>query len=305
MGNENQNISRGERMSNSAVLDKSLDSKNQVLIKSSSDSGFNIQEDFKNIKLPIENDMIESEELLLDANEEEIKTNFFLDKEDDLSLINSNHSFRSKSCICNHNINLYNAPKQKLKIFDEQISPLKLSANFGHHKHKIRKSNSYKKDLEKTTIDSKSCNENQFNKDDYFEEENSDSDIEITIPKLEDIQNLKICRKKMTIFSDSLDNKSEHSLNENNKIDYIFENKIIINKQKKKNKFWNKYIKKQILKSKLSNKLRISDRPIKKAITVREKDIKYQNEDLFILGILESAAKDKKLKKMARNTSNI
>ena len=55
-----------------------------------------------------------------------------------------------------------------------------------------------------------------------------------------------------------------------------------------------------------SNKFRISaksDNFIKKSETVKNQDIK--DNGLFILGILESAAKEIKMKKKMRHTSNI
>ena len=106
----------------------------------------------------------------------------------------------------------------------------------------------------------------------------------------------------MAIFRDSIDNKSDHSLNDNEKINYIFsENK---NQHHKNNKFWVKYIKMQMNKSKLSRQLTsISPNVLKKSETLKINNSK--NNDLFILGVLENAKKDKKLKKMARYTSNI
>jgi hypothetical protein len=55
--------------------------------------------------------------------------------------------------------------------------------------------------------------------------------------------------------------------------------------------------------SKISNKLRISTNVIKKSETLKNKNI--EENELFILGVLESAAKDKKKKKMARYTANV
>ena len=55
--------------------------------------------------------------------------------------------------------------------------------------------------------------------------------------------------------------------------------------------------------SKISNKLRISTNVIKKSETLKNKNI--EENELFILGVLESEAKDKKKKKMARYTANV
>ena len=54
--------------------------------------------------------------------------------------------------------------------------------------------------------------------------------------------------------------------------------------------------------SKISNKLRISTNVIKKSETLKNKNI--EENELFILGVLESAAKDKKKKKMDQLLKN-
>ena len=115
----------------------------------------------------------------------------------------------------------------------------------------------------------------------------------------------------MAIFRDSIDHKSDHSFDENDKIEYIFAEKkdqIKQNKENKKRKFWSKHIEQQkIIQNRMSsNKFRISaksDNFIKKSETVKNQDIK--DNGLFILGILESAAKEIKMKKKMRHTSNI
>ena len=58
----------------------------------------------------------------------------------------------------------------------------------------------------------------------------------------------------------------------------------------------------RLQKSKLSSKLSLVTNNIKKSETVKNK--KLINNNLFILGVLESAAKEKKRKKMTRYTSN-
>ena len=122
-----------------------------------------------------------------------------------------------------------------------------------------------------------------------------------TMFEREDIKNISNCRKKMAIFRDSIDNKSEHSLGESEIIEDILSEKK--NKKNKKNGGWVKYIRQQMQQSKISNKLRISTNVIKKSETLKNKNI--EENELFILGVLESAAKDKKKKKMARYTANV
>ena len=109
----------------------------------------------------------------------------------------------------------------------------------------------------------------------------------------------------MAIFRDSINNKSEHSFKEEEKIeDILNDKKNKSNKSNKRNKFWIKHIKQQMLKSKLSNNIRISEGCIKKSETINIRKIK-SSSDLFILGILESASKEIKMKKQARYTSNV
>jgi len=108
----------------------------------------------------------------------------------------------------------------------------------------------------------------------------------------------------MTIFRDSINNKSDHSLNDEEKIDDIIsEINNFSYKQNKKTKYWIKYIKQQKLESKLSRKMSFGSLKIKNSSTFK-KEIKNPNNDLFILGILEKAAKEKKQKKMAKNSEN-
>ena len=293
MGNTHHKKSKDTRNSNCSVYNLSLESKNQEIENNdniSIDSDFDIKNDLKTkIDLPIDNEIYDSEEIELNDREKEINDYFYLDEDAPPSL----HSFRSKSCATN-NISLYNAPKPKIKVFEDYISPFNLSSkNYGGTQIKNKKPNELLLDFQKNTLDSKSCNDNQNNKDDFSDIFLINSETERTTPNIEDLQDLQLCRKKMAIFRDSIDNKSEHSLNENEKIEYIFSEKK--NKQQKNNKFWIKYIKQQMNKSKLSI--------LKKSETLTKHNLK--NNELFILGVLENAAKDKKTKKMARYTSNV
>ena len=196
-----------------------------------------------------------------------------------------------------------NAPKQKLKIFNEKITPLVLySKTFGAKLNK-KKPNSIIVDFQKEIIDSKSCNDSINLNDELFD--GFDSDFETgQNSDFEDIKNISNCRKKMAIFRDSIDNKSEHSFDENDKIEYIFSENKEQNKENKKKNFWSKHIEQQkIIQNRISNKFRISTNFFQKAETVKNKDI--NDNGLFILGVLESAAKEKKMKKKMRYTSNV
>ena len=309
MGNTHHKVfksNKKNRKSNCCVLDMPLD-KNNSSNKINSFESTDIKQDLKNkIKLHKENDLKESEGIILDGTKsEEIKNYIFSDEKGAQIPDQKNHhpnEFRSKSYVLNPNIKLFNAPKPKIKVFDEHISPFKLcTKNFGGSQWKNKKPNSIILDFQKNLMDNKSCNDNQNEENDLYDEIYSDLDTDRETPDVEDLKDLNNCRKKMAIFRDSIDNKSEHSLGESEIIEDILSEKK--NKKNKKNGCWVKYIRQQMQQSKISNKLRISTNVIKKSETLKNKNI--EENELFILGVLESAAKDKKKKKMARYTANV
>lgn len=294
MGTEHSR--RNSRDSNIAALNVNLEPTDEINEKKSVDSNDNIIKGLKKVvDLPIENEYIESEEFMLEDNKVAIYDFVILGDED---------SSIKKPFIPHKNNNIINAPKQKIKLFNEQISPFKLNAKtFGVPKLRRKKQNAIISDFQKICIDSKSCNDKQSTNDDFFDDEyNFESETERTTPNVEDLKNLQYCRKKMAFFRDSIDNKSIHSFKDEGKIEYIFSdiNNNNKNEQNKQDKFWSKYIRLQ--KSKLSLKLSLVTNNIKKSETVKNK--KLINNNLFILGVLESAAKEKKRKKMTRYTSN-
>ena len=301
--------------SNSSVLDMPLDQNNIIEENTDQAYDYNIINNLKKtIKLPIENEEEEEfEEIVFDDKEDEIKKNFFLDNDIFLNSSDLYHVHRSKSCVNNKNISLFNAPKPQLKIFNEHLSPLQLSTkNFGGSQRSSKKPNPIILDFQKGIMDNKSCNDNQNFGEELLEGFTLDTETESSTPNVEDLQNLNNCRKKMQNFRDSIDNKSEHSLDENDKIEDIFSEKNESDIKQKKNNFWMKHIKQQKLMSKLSNNLRISISDfLRKSETVRNPILKNSFKDidnnLYILGILESAAKEKKekLKKLYRYTSNV
>jgi hypothetical protein len=197
-----------------------------------------------------------------------------------------------------------NAPKQKLKNFNEKMTPLVLYSKTFGVKLNTKKPNSIILEFQKGLIDSKSCNDSVYLGDDLlYDEFDSDFETERSTPDLEDIKNIQSCRKKMAIFRDSIDNKSELSLDENDKIEYIFNENKEQQKQNKSNKFWTKYIRQQMIESKISEKMRLSTNILKKSETLDPQ--KIEESGLFILGVLESASKEKKMKKKMRYTYNV
>ena len=129
MGNANPKGSRKSRNSNASVLDMSLDSMNSIKEVNSPYIDLDFKHEIKDtIDLPIENEKEESEEINLDDKAEEIKNFIFLDGEAPPVSGPFPHQFRSKSYVPNQNISLFKAPKPQIKIFDEHISPFKLSS---------------------------------------------------------------------------------------------------------------------------------------------------------------------------------
>ena len=307
MGNTNQKETKEDKNnSNSSVLNLSLCSIDSILDSSSSNSDFKTQLKHK-VNLPIENENLESKEIILEGKEEEIKK-YFIDDDKDNNYFKSSifDIRRSKTYNANHIIK--KAPKPQLKISNEYISPLKLNTkNYGIFPKFNKKPNSVLYDFQKNIIDCKSCNDEEKNFDEFFLTF-SETETERTTPNAEDLQNLLDCRKKMTIFRNSIDERTckeyENILNSENI--FIDESKKInSNKQHhKKNKFWHKHIKQQQLK--YSNKMfssNFSGMPDENDIKRAETNINESSKDhgLFILGILESAANERK----GRNTVNV
>ena len=295
MGNKDIKSSTQDQKSNSSVLNLSLNSnksKNSSPLIQNND--FDLTNELKEeVILPIEKEILESSELLLDEKEEELKIKIFIESKEENTIFNKKRSktFMPKICI-------KNTPKPHPIESDEYISPLKLSLKSYGNFPKL-KTNSVLYDFQKDIIECRSCND-EDSLDELFL---FNAETERTTPNVEDLQNLLDCRKKMTIFRNSLNDRLfkeyENILNS----DYMFdENKEsnINNIQQKKNNFWYKHIKQQQLKDKMNNihSKRLASEPIVKLFdNVNDEE----NHGLFILGILESAANERK----GRNTVNV
>ena len=304
MGNRNIQKSVEDQNSNSSVLNYSLES-NKVSTPDSLimyNNNDDIIKDLRSeVELPIENEYIESSEVLLEGKEEELKIkNLFENNENflDNGIINKK---RSKTFM--PQILKLNAPRPKLLQSYEYISPLKLSVkSYGQKLNKMPNAVLY--NFQKNNIDSKSCND-EDNLDDFYL---LYSDTERTTPNHEDLHNLLNCRKKMTIFRNSINERNIKEYENILNIDYIFNennNEININinnYQSKKNNFWCKHIKQQLLKDKNKWALhtkRIASVPLVKRCDSSCEEEEEEEEDkkdhgLFILGILESAANERK-----------
>ena len=295
MGNKNLQSIIQDGKSNSSVLNLSLNSnksKNSNLLIQNKNSEI-INELKDEVILPIENEIIESSELLLDQKDEELKIKLFIESKEENTIFNKK---RSKTYM--PKINIINTPKPHPLESNEYISPLKLSLKSYGNFPKF-KPNSVLYDFQKNLIDCRSCND-EDSLDELFL---FNAETERTTPNEEDLQNLLDCRKKMIIFRNSLNERLfkeyENILNS----DYMFdENKEsnINNFQQKKNNFWYRHIKHQQLRDKMNNihSKRLASEPIVKISDNANDD---ENHGLFILGILESAANERK----GRNTVNV
>lgn len=210
------------------------------------------------------------------------------------------------------------------------LSPFKLSIkSFGIVPKWNQRPNKILSEFQKDKIDCKSCNDNE---EEIIEEYLLfNAETEKTTPNLEDLQDLLKCRKKMIKFRNSINYKHcgeyENILNCDDLISDIQEDDEI--RHSKKKSFWYKHIKHQIKESKsksLVHKQRLYSEPFpvieldvddnnlintninnKKDEDEDEKEEKENKKDnennssdnenddgLFILGVIERAAKEKK-----------
>ena len=196
-----------------------------------------------------------------------------------------------------------NAPKIKPKECDEeQISPLTLNRktffqDYSYHKNTY---SSILYDFKKDLIDSKSCNNDNIPENSF-----SSDDTERTTPNVNDLNNFSICRKKMKNIINNSNIKSSFEYENILNSDNIFQTTndllyIKFNSNKnKKNNFWHKHIVKQnlklISKEKINKNNKNKNTCLNKSKTFNfdEKKI-IDTQGLFILGVLESAANEKK-----------
>ena len=282
-----------DRKSNSSVLNLSLEStkgKNEEL---SIDNISDIKEELMNeVNLPIENEIYESEEFILEGKEKEINV-FFSEKDEKSSNYDPqklNPQKRSKSN--EKKINL-KKPRPILKEPTELVSPLKLSRKtFGAIPKWNKKPNEVLCDFQKNMIDCKSCND-EDSQDDLFL---AYSETERATPSQEDLLNLLDCRKKMFQFKNCINDRTIKEYENILDSDNIFAGKYKLNHHNiKKNSIWHRHIRQILRENNNSYLSRLSAGCI---VNNKEKD---KEDGLFILGILESAVNETK----GRNTTNI
>lgn len=313
MESKSKDLNDNDNNSTNSVLNLSLEDSNSQ--KSLSLSTFDLNNSLRNgINLPIETDSFidnsekeDEKEINLSEKDSSDFENYLKEKEEEYEGGEIINKKRSKTQIIQkNNVNsLGKSPKIKPKISQEIISPLKLTMKtYGNIVPFLKKPNSIITDYQKNILDSKSCNDEEKSDNDYFILD--ESETERTTPNLEDLNNLLNCRKKMTIFRNSISTKIpaeyENILNTD-----LINIDINSNHHKKNSNFWHRHIQQQkmrmsckiITKDKLFGSI-INDTKFKRAeSTCINKDELIKDHGLFILGILESAANEKK-----RKTSN-
>ena len=214
---------------------------------------------------------------------------------------------RSKTCKIKKTTNKI-VPKPKPIIIDEYIKPLRLDSN----KSIIR--NNSDQDL----IECKSCDD-KFDKDKnyfiYYNNDDSEDEIKNNL-KINTIKKIKYETKNL-IFDYKLNCKYNNEFENILNIEEIFlknvyknniyedvligKNKNIQNKNKRN--FWHKHINQ--FKKKLNSR-KNDEKNNNKEFTLKRSDTfskKNNHEGLFLLGVLESAAKDIKRRKTVHNNN--
>lgn len=196
-----------------------------------------------------------------------------------------------------------NSPIPKPIEIEEYIKPLRLNSQ----KSIIRESS--QKDLIecKSSDDIRDTSQNYLN---YFSNKDEDTDEEIKhtlkINKIKNKSELKFVKSNINFkyyneFENILSIEKIFFKNINSQdIILIVKNKNIQNS--KKRQFWHKHI--NVFKKQLKSHKKLEQKEEKFGISIKKADTfskKNNYEDLFILGVLESAAKEKKRRKTIQN----
>jgi hypothetical protein len=326
MGAKNSKKNDLEKTSISSVYEKSLNSnsspENPSLNKASREDLINeIKEE---INLPLENEFNESPEIIFEEKGQSHIQNYFFNDgffnsskdndiilnkfypADDLYNMKRSKTFVPKPVIL-ETPRLHSKDSENINF----MSPFKLSIkSFGIVPKINQKPNKILLDFQKDIMDCKSCNDNE---EEIFEEYLLFSaDTEKTTPNPEDLQDLLNCRKKMIKFRNSINYSPyceyENILNCEKMLNEIQDENEI--KHGKKKSMWNKYIKDQLDKEKNKNYFEHDKRLYSEPFPdveincdnfncdegkQDEKEKDSDNEEgLFILGVIERAAKERK-----------
>ena len=296
---KNKSKEKSEKGSNSCVIDLSLDNENvleEIELNEKSEMDNNkitlnkSFDDIQNFKKKL--NLKDNFENILDLGEEGMLS----DNEYD------NNFGRTRSKTYKEKSYYKNSPIPKPIEIDEYIKPLRLNS----HKTIIRESSQIDLIDCKSSDDKSEPSQNYLN---YFsKDEDTDEEIKNTL-KINKINNKKEMKFFKPKFNCNYYNEYENILN----IEKIFfkninsQDNILIGKNQniqnsQKRQFWHKHInvfKKQLNLFKNTKKTKEkSEIKIKKADTFT----KNNYEGLFILGVLESAAKEKKRRKTIQNS---
>ena len=296
---KNKSKEKSEKGSNSCVIDLSLDNENVL-----EEIEFNEKSEMDNNKITLNKSFDDIQNFKKKLN---LKDNFenILDLGEEGMLSDNeydNNFGRTRSKTYKEKSYYKNSPIPKPIEIDEYIKPLRLNS----HKTIIRESSQIDLIDCKSSDDKSEPSQNYLN---YFsKDEDTDEEIKNTlkINKTNDKKEMKFFKPK---FNCNYYNEYENILN----IEKIFfkninsQDNILIGKNQniqnsQKRQFWHKHInvfKKQLNLFKNTKKTKEkSEIKIKKADTFT----KNNYEGLFILGVLESAAKEKKRRKTIQNS---
>ena len=296
---KNKSKEKSEKGSNSCVIDLSLDNENVL-----EEIEFNEKSEMDNNKITLNKSFDDIQNFKKKLN---LKDNFenILDLGEEGMLSDNeydNNFGRTRSKTYKEKSYYKNSPIPKPIEIDEYIKPLRLNS----HKTIIRESSQIDLIDCKSSDDKSEPSQNYLN---YFsKDEDTDEEIKNTlkINKINDKKEMKFFKPK---FNCNYYNEYENILN----IEKIFfkninsQDNILIGKNQniqnsQKRQFWHKHInvfKKQLNLFKNAKKTKEkSEIKIKKADTFT----KNNYEGLFILGVLESAAKEKKRRKTIQNS---
>ena len=330
MGAKNSKKKFTDTISISPVYEKSLSSNSAPNDKNEIKDDDITKEIKEEIILPIENEYAESPEIIFETKEELQIKNFFENNEvdnlsdnndclnkffpDDLFNVERN---RSKTFV--PKMAILEAPRLHPKTsYNLYMSPFQLSKkSFGIVPKWNQKPNKIYLDYTNDKIDCKSCNDKEDLLDEYLIYY---SDTEKTTPNLEDLQNLLNCRKKMIKFRNSINYKHYHEYENILNCEDIFED-IQDNhhhSNSKKQSSFKKHLKfqlnknKNLIHSKKLNsvsfpgfKLDYDDKNNLDEIEDQKEDEKEEDKEddngLFILGVIESAVKERKRTKSTKS----
>ena len=308
---------KNDKGSNSCVMDLSIDVGNggeevENFDKNEKDNTTSLNKSFDDIlnftkKLNLKDNF----ENILDFGLEEERTTT-----DDQNI--DNRKNRSKTFKLKKSINKM-VPKPKPIKLDEYIKPLRLNS-----KKSIISENDPNNIIECKSCDDKSFNEKKNLNMNYLFNEDSEEEIANTL-QINKINEIKNETKKM-LFDNNINCKYYNEFENILHIEKIFWKKInndiyddvLIGKNKnmqnrKKSKFWQKHIncfKKELnsLKKIKENKDYDNNDNDKNEFRIKRSDTfskKSNHEGLFILGVLQSAAKDKKRRKTMHSKRSI